>query len=75
MQSHTMDAIASQLDLPTGQLLAMFNKTVRKVSLYLKRVEENEAKEELNKMNNEGTKKQHIYYFAQNQDNMVIKKI
>ena len=53
MQSHTMDAIASQLDLPTGQLLAMFNKTVRKVSLYLKRVEENEAKEELNKMNNE----------------------
>merc|ERR1711991_1296245 len=51
MQSHTMDQIATQLDLPTGQLLAMFNKTVRKVSSYLKRLEENEAREEINNMN------------------------
>ena len=40
MQSHTMDEIATQLDLPTGQLLAMFNKIVRKISTYLKRLEE-----------------------------------
>eukprot|EP00943_MAST-04B_sp_MAST-4B-sp1_P001678 g1678.t1 len=57
MQSHTMDDIAAQLDLPTGQLLAMFNKTVRKVSSYLKRLEENEASEEINNMDKESKNK------------------
>eukprot|EP00944_MAST-04C_sp_MAST-4C-sp1_P003956 g3956.t1 len=56
MQSHTMDEIATQLDLPTGQLLAMFNKIVRKISTYLKRLEEKEAKEELKNMKDRGMK-------------------
>ena len=56
MQSHTMDEIATQLDLPTGQLLAMFNKIVRKISTYLKRLEEKEAKEELKNMKDGGMK-------------------
>lgn len=47
LQCHSIDAIARQVKLPGTQLLAMFNKAVRKVASYLKAFEEAEVAKEL----------------------------
>jgi N-acetyltransferase 10 len=35
LQHRTMDDIAGELDVPTSQLLALFNKTMRRILAYL----------------------------------------
>lgn len=47
LQYKTADELASELDLPTTQLLGLFNRTVRKISQFLSSVVEHELTAEL----------------------------
>jgi N-acetyltransferase 10 len=46
LQHREMEEISSELDLPTNQVMAFFNKTVRKIVAYLRREIEKEAEKE-----------------------------
>jgi len=47
LQNRTIDEIATELNLPATQLLAIFNKTIRKISLVLNAVTEKSIESEL----------------------------
>jgi N-acetyltransferase 10 len=47
VQHHDVDAITKELGLPSNQVLAMFNKAVRKMSIALNIIVENKEKESL----------------------------
>ena len=47
LQYKTADELAAELDLPTTQLLGLFNRTVRKISQFLSSVVEQELTAEL----------------------------
>jgi len=47
LQYKTADELASELDLPTTQLLGLFNRTVRKISQFLSSIVELELTAEL----------------------------
>jgi N-acetyltransferase 10 len=36
LQHRDVDSISSELDLPSNQVLAFFNKTIRKITMFLK---------------------------------------
>ncbi|KAG7348994.1 GNAT acetyltransferase 2 [Nitzschia inconspicua] len=47
VQNHDVDAISKELGLPSNQVLAMFNKAVRKLSIALNLIVEDKEKESL----------------------------
>ena len=47
LQYKTADELAAELDLPTTQLLGLFNRTIRKISQFLSTVVEQELTAEL----------------------------
>jgi hypothetical protein len=57
LQSKTIDNLADETTLPAGQLLAMFNKSVRKMSKYLAKVFEEDAAREVDQSLNSAKKK------------------
>ena len=64
LQHRDVDSISAELDLPSNQVLAFFNKTIRKITSYLKELIENEtalslklpSKEVINKMETKADK-------------------
>ena len=47
LQHRDVDSISLELDLPSNQVLAFFNKTIRKITAYLKELVENYTAKEL----------------------------
>jgi N-acetyltransferase 10 len=57
LQSKTIDQLAKETTLPAGQLLAMFNKSVRKISKCLQKIFEDEAAREVDHSLNQAKSK------------------
>lgn len=47
LQRRDVDAIAAEMDLPANQILAFFNKSVRKITTYFRAIVENQMAQEL----------------------------
>lgn len=56
LQHRDIDSIGNELDLPSNQILAFFNKTVRKISNHFRRLIELKEEKQLDDKTNQGIK-------------------